>query len=122
MDVPQVLLIAGHAAAFVLIGVMTWAACRWWYGRKLQAAACRLYKIDQSRLFANQQTMQARAQIETLKKELVARQAVAAMPPAVQHRPRPMVVAEVPPAERKPEGAGTSLPASFGFADTQLIA
>lgn len=118
MDLPQGLLLAGHAAAIVLIGVMTWAASRWWYGRKLQAAAYRLHKSDQSRLFANQQTMQARAQIETLKKELAARQAVMAVALPAPSRPRPVYVAEVNPA--RPEAPSPAAPP--GFANTQLMA
>jgi len=50
--------------------VATWAGCRWWYGKKLKAAANRLHKSDQGRLFSQQQTLQAKQQIETLKKEL----------------------------------------------------
>ena len=42
----------------------TWAACRWLYGRKLVAAGARLKKSDQSRLFSQQQTAQAKKQIE----------------------------------------------------------
>src|SRR5947208_16498429 len=49
---------------------LTWAACRWWYGKKLHAVAQRLHKSDQSRLFSQQQTLQAKKQIEALKKEL----------------------------------------------------
>ena len=50
--------------------VATWLACRWSYGRKLLAAANRLHKADQGRLFSQQQTTQARQQIESLKAEL----------------------------------------------------
>ena len=56
--------------ALVAASAATWAACRWFYGKKLVAAALRLKKSDQSRLFSQQQTAQAKKQIEALKKEL----------------------------------------------------
>ena len=56
--------------AFTVASLATWAGCRWWYGRKLLAAAQRLHKSDQGRLFSQQQTLQAKKQIEALKKEL----------------------------------------------------
>jgi len=50
----------------------TAGACHWWYGRRLSAMADRLDKLDKARQFSQQQTLQARKQIEKLQKDLAA--------------------------------------------------
>ena len=53
-----------------LAGALSWIGCRWWYGRQLTALNLRLQKTEKARLFAAQQTNQARKQIATLQKAL----------------------------------------------------
>jgi hypothetical protein len=79
MDIRQagVLAVAIPVAIAVASAVM-WAACRWWYGRQLSAAAHRLQKSEKGRLFSQQQTAQARQQIGLLKAEIEAHQQTAA--------------------------------------------
>ena len=71
MDIRQAgVLAVAIPVALLVASVVTWAACRWWYGRKLAAAGQRLQKIEKGRLFSQQQTAQARQQIGQLKAEV----------------------------------------------------
>jgi hypothetical protein len=100
----------------------TGAACRWWYGRKLQAAAQRLNKSDKGRLFSQEQTLQAKRQIEALKKELAILQLASADAQSSRHRMRELE--EAIAAAERPEPADSGLmplPAAHGFADTQVM-
>ena len=87
--------------AFIVASVVTWAACRWWYGKKLMAAAQRLQKSDKSRLFSQEQTQQARQQIEQLKGELASHQQSAAEHQAMRRRAQ--VEEALQASERAPE-------------------
>lgn len=67
MDVMQL----GWSVASGLAGVLlAWAGAAWWYGRKLKASAHHQDKLEASRQLLNQQTSQARRQIEQLQREL----------------------------------------------------
>ena len=66
----------------------TFAACHWWYGRKLAASAERLEKSEKARQFSAQQTLQARKQIEKLQRDLAASQRARAEAEAAQARER----------------------------------
>jgi biopolymer transport protein ExbB/TolQ len=111
---------------FVVASFATWAACRWWYGRKLSAAAQRLHKADQGRLFSQQQTLQAKKQIDALKKELAEQRA--ALNDTEIHRRRTreleaaLAAAELALERAAENGSGLMpLAASHGFADTQIM-
>ncbi len=114
-----VLLVIGLAVA----SAATWVGCRWWYGRKLLAAAQRLHKSDQGRLFSQQQTAQARKQIEALTKELEAQRKVHSGSEASRQRTRELEQA-LAAAERVVESHSGMTPlvaAAHGFADTQIM-
>jgi len=123
MDMSQGIFMVFAGLVGVVAGsVASWLACRWWYSRKLAAAARRLHKSDQGRLFSNQQTMQARQQIETLKKELAALAPMGS--PQQQSRQRAADLDEVLRAgefETSRTGGYTPEPPSHGFADTQVV-
>ena len=62
MDIRQAgMLAVAIPIAIAVASVVMWAGCRWWYGRKLAAAAHRLHKSEKGRLFSQQQTAQARS-------------------------------------------------------------
>ena len=88
--------IMGTLELFVFLAVSTalcaatWAACRWWYGRKLEAAAQRLEKMDKARQFSAQQTVQARKQIEKLQHDLATQQRARAETDALRAREKNM--------------------------------
>ena len=108
--------------ALVVASVVTWAACRWWYGRKLLAATHRLQKSDKSRLFSQEQTLQARRQIEQLKAELASHQQSAAENQAT--RKRAAQLEEAMQASERPVLADSGrmpLVSAHGFADTQIL-
>lgn len=111
-------LVIGLAVA----SLATWAACRWWYGRKLLVAAQRLHKSDQGRLFSQQQTAQAKKQIEALKKELADQRAELTDTVASRKRTRELEQA-LAAAERAAEDNSNLMPLapSHGFADTQIM-
>ncbi len=113
-----VALLVGLAIA----SMATWAVCRWWYGRKLLAAAHRLHKSDQGRLFSQQQTLQAKKQIESLKKELAEQRLALSDGEASRKRARELEQALLA-AEREAEDNSTILPRAHaqGFADTQIM-
>jgi hypothetical protein len=106
----------------VVASLATWAACRWWYGRKLLVAAQRLHKSDQGRLFSQQQTLQAKKQIEALKKELAEQRAALSDSEANRMRTRKLELA-LAAAERAVEEQSSLMPLapSHGFADTQIM-
>jgi hypothetical protein len=106
----------------VVASLATWAACRWWYGRKLRVAAQRLHKSDQGRLFSQQQTLQAKQQIEALKKELAEQRAALSDSEANRMRTRKLELA-LAAAERAVEEQSSLMPLapSHGFADTQIM-
>jgi len=108
--------------ALLVASVVTWAACRWWYGRKLLAAAHRLQKSDKGRLFSQEQTLQARRQIEQLKTELVSLQQSAAENQAARRRAAQLEEA-LYATERaaEPDSGRVPLVSAHGFADTQVL-
>ena len=115
--------------AFVLVvalaaaSLATWAGCRWFYGKKLLASALRLKKSDQSRLFSQQQTAQAKKQIEALKKELdEQRKMMVVDTEASRKRTRELEQALLA-AERVVEDNSGMMPLApkNGFADTQIM-
>ncbi|MEP7303449.1 MAG: hypothetical protein ABI699_18185 [Caldimonas sp.] len=108
--------------AFLVASLATWAGCRWWYGKKLAAAAHRLRKSDQSRLFSQQQTAQAKKQIEALKKELAEQRKALQDTEASRQRTRDLEVALLA-AERAVEDNSDMMPLAprNGFADTQIM-
>jgi hypothetical protein len=108
--------------ALLVASVVTWAACRWWYGKKLAAAAHRLQKSDKARLFSQEQTLQARRQIEQLKTELASHQQSAADGQAARRRATQLEEA-LQASERAAVPASAMLPlvSAHGFADTQIL-
>ena len=101
----------------------TWMSCRWWYGRKLLAAAARLQKSDQGRLFSQQQTAQAKKQIEALKVELEHHRKALADTEGNRQRMRELEMA-LAAAEHVVESSSAMMPlaaVSHGFADTQIM-
>jgi len=105
-----------------LASIATWAACRWWYGRKLLVASQRLHKSDQGRLFSQQQTLQAKKQIDALKKELAEQRAALSDTEVQRKRTRELELA-LAAAERAAEDNSNLMPLgpSHGFADTQIM-
>ena len=123
MDMRQGFTIAiGLLVGLVLASAATWALCRWWYGRKLLAAAARLQKSDQGRLFSQQQTAQAKKQIEALKQELEHHRRALADTEVNRQRMRELELA-LAAAERLVESHSERMPlsAAHGFADTQIM-
>ena len=107
-------LVAGMAASV--------GASRWWYGRKLLAAAHRLHKSDKARLFSQEQTLQARRQIEAPKTELAALQLASADAHSSRQRVRELEEAIAVADPEPPADSGLMpLPAAHGFADTQVM-
>ncbi|MBV9891328.1 MAG: hypothetical protein JO090_10645 [Rhizobacter sp.] len=124
MDIRQAgVLAVAIPVAILVASVVTWAACHWWYGRKLAAAAHRLQKSEKGRLFSQQQTAQARQQIGQLKAELESLQQSAAEVHAVRRRAAQLEEAlsaiEQPAA---PDALGMMpVVSAHGFADTQIL-
>ena len=107
----------------------TFAACHWWYGRKLAASAERLEKSEKARQFSAQQTLQARKQIEKLQRDLASLQRARAEAEAAQARERnlrevlaaaePPAAAPTPSVARSADPGGPVAPTLVnGFADT----
>ena len=119
MDLLQAFVVV---VALVAASATTWAGCRWFYGRKLVAAAARLKKSDQSRLFSQQQTAQAKKQIEALKKELEEQRKIVVDSEASRKRTRELEQALLA-AEKVVEDNASMLPLApkNGFADTQIM-
>ena len=126
MDIRQAgVLAVAIPVALLVASVVTWAACRWWYGRKLDAAGQRMLKIEKGRLFSQQQTAQARQQIGLLKAEIESHQQIAAENQAARRRAvqaEEALGASERAAEVSSQGA-VMLPlvAAHGFADTQIL-
>ena len=123
MDIRQTgVLAVAIPVAFLAASVVTWAACRWWYGRQLAAAAHRLAKSEKGRLFSQQQTAQARQQIGQLKAELEAQQQNVADVQAARRRAAQLEEA-LSAAERAPAPDLDMMPlvSAHGFADTQIL-
>jgi len=114
-------LVAAIPLAFLVASVVTWAACRWWYGKKLAAAANRLQKSDKSRLFSQEQTQQARRQIEQLKGELASHQQSAAENQAVLRRAQAEEALQASERAAEPDSGRMPLVSAHGFADTQVL-
>jgi|ERR1700712_797781 cell division protein FtsB len=107
--------------ALLVASIVTWAACRWWYGKKLLAANHRLQKSDKGRLFSQEQTLQARRQVEQLKAELASHQQSAVENLAMRKRAQ---LDEALQASARPELADSGrmpLVSAHGFADTQIL-
>jgi hypothetical protein len=124
MDIRQAgVLAVAIPVAVVVASVVMWAACRWWYGRQLAAAAYRLQKSEKGRLFSQQQTAQARQQIGALKAELETHQQASAELAAAKRRALQLEEA-FQSAERERESvpaATMPLVSAHGFADTQIL-
>jgi biopolymer transport protein ExbB/TolQ len=108
----------------VCLCVATWLACRWWYGRKLDAANHRLQKLEKARLFSTQQTLQARKQVEALQKDLAEQQETMAQVQVERQRSRHLEAALKDAADAESEAQSEALGRrpSHGFADTQPMA
>ena len=114
-------LVAAIPLAFLVASVVTWAACRWWYGKKLEAASQRLQKSDKGRLFSQEQTQQARRQIEQLKGELASHQQSAAENQAVLRRAQAEEALQASERAAEPDSGRMPLVSAHGFADTQVL-
>ncbi len=108
--------------ALAVASLATWAGCRWWYGKKLVVAALHLHKSDQGRLFSQQQTLQAKKQIETLMKELAEQRKMLQNTEASRKRSRDLEQALLA-TEFAAEGNSGMMPPgpTHGFADTQVM-
>jgi septal ring factor EnvC (AmiA/AmiB activator) len=113
--------VAAIPLAFLVAALVTWAACRWWYGKKLMAAAYRLQKSDKSRLFSQEQTQQARRQIEQLKGELAAQQQSAAEFQAARRRAQAEEALRASESLAEPDPGRLPVVSAHGFADTQVL-
>lgn len=125
MDLRQPASIALVLSAVAVFGSgATWAACRWWYARKLSVAAQLLDRTDKARLFSQQQTMQARRQIEQLKTELGTLQQSAAESDSARRRAGDLE-SRLASASEGPaaivESGRVPLVSAHGFADTQVL-
>ena len=120
MELLQALVVV---TALLVASLATWAGCRWWYGKKLVAAALRLKKSDQSRLFSQQQTAQAKKQIEALKKELVEQRKKVQDTEASRQRTRDLEQALRAAEQVVEDEESDSMPLTpkNGFADTQIM-
>ena len=128
MDIRQAgVLAVAIPIAIAVASVVMWAGCRWWYGRKLTAAAHRLQKSEKGRLFSQQQTVQARQQIGLLKAELEVHQQAAAELEAAKRRAAQLeeVVRSAERDRTRAEIADMGVPVvaaqAHGFADTQIL-
>ncbi len=119
----DVALTMATSISVVVTCILTWTACHWWYGRKLLAAAQRLQKSDKGRQFSQEQTLQARRQVEQLKAELESHQRSAGESQAAARLRAARREEERRAAERVPEPDASFMPivAAHGFADTQIL-
>ena len=114
----------------LVAAALTWAATRWWYGRKLRRVEARLAKLHADRESLQEQVKRARQQLGQVQKDLSTwRLAVA----NVQNHKNGAAVAETPPVPAPapassikakldiPSGLVFEAPptAAHGFADTQ---
>lgn len=115
------LFIAGLSA--IGLCAATGGACHWWYGRRLTAMADRLDKMDKARQFSQQQTLQARKQIEKLQKDLAAPRGAAHPDSATRPRaPDDATRAQAAMAAALAAGDQRSQVPVHGFADTEPAA
>jgi len=108
------------ALAALVAAVATWLLCHWLYGRRVSALLAKLGKSEKARLFSVQQTLQARKQIEALRKDLAAQQE--AMAQAQVTRARSRHLEEVLKAASEAEAESVARRPANGFADTQPMA
>ena len=121
MNMPgEFLAVACSLGGGAVAALATWAACRHWYGRKLVAAAQRLYKSDQGRLLSQQQAQQARKQIEQMRGEIELLRRKPGERSAQQERARALEVA-LTAASAHDDDEADPAPAAHGFADTQIL-
>lgn len=120
MNFPQGWLALALWIGGLAVAALTWVACWWWYGRKLKFAALRLHKSDQGRLASQQQTTQARRQIESLREELEVLRRSAAHTQAHLNRTRELEFS-LARAEQSITEEEAAPSASHGFADTQIL-
>jgi hypothetical protein len=117
MDLRHLIIVSSGSA---LAGLLTWAACHWWYGRRIEDLTTKLVKVEKARLFTVQQALQARKQIEALQKDLAAQNE--ALEQAQVARQRTRHLEEVLKAASAADAAQTLLPRpANGFADTQPL-
>src|SRR6516164_2178884 len=120
MDIRQAgVLAVAIPMAIAVASVVMWAGCRWWYGRKLLAAAHRLQKSEKGRLFSQQQTAQARQQIGILQAaaELeAAKRRAAQLEEVVRSAERERARAAIADM-----GVPVVAAQAHGFADTQIL-
>ena len=69
METPELLTVV-HA---VLGGLLAWAGCRLWYGRKLRIVSARAQKLHADRETLHEQVKQARLQLGQVQHDLAAR-------------------------------------------------
>jgi hypothetical protein len=113
-----------QAVAIVASGAATWAGCRWWYLRRVNALTRQLRRLDAAQQSAVQMGAQARKQIEEMQRLLTeyrrrltsaeqgrARRTVAV--PAAAPAAEPVEFAETI------SGAAPFAPRPGGWADTQ---
>jgi len=108
------------ALAALVAAVATWLLCHWLYGRRISTLLSKLGKSDKARQFSVQQTLQARKQIEALRKDLAAQQE--AMAKAQVARARSRHLEEVLKAASDAEDEKVAHRPANGFADTQPMA
>lgn len=107
--------------------VLTWAACRWWYGRERRRIEHRMSKLQVDRDALQEQVKRARQQVAQLQKELSTWRLASPAPVAgktVGARPPEPASAAAPAVRLRPEilsGLVFEEPqlAAHGFADTQ---
>ena len=118
MDLRYWIIVASGSSLACLV---TWAACHWWYGRRIDGLNTKLVKVEKARLFTGQQVAQARKQIEALQKDLAAQNE--ALEQAQVARQRNRHLEEVLKVASEADAAESLLvrPAN-GFADTQPLA
>jgi hypothetical protein len=112
-------------APFGLV-LLTWAACRWWYGRRHHRLEHRFGKLHADRDALQEQVKRAREQVAQLQKEL-ATWRLAGPAKSATGRPAETHAAPQAPVQSKAEilgGLVFEAPqlAAHGFADTQPFA
>ncbi len=120
----DVALTMATSVAVIVTCLLTWAACHWWYGRKILAAAHRQQKSEKERAFSREQTLQARRQVEQLKAELESHQRSSSESQAAARQRASRLEEERQAAvERAAASESAFLPivAAHGFADTQIL-
>jgi bisphosphoglycerate-dependent phosphoglycerate mutase len=125
MDIRHdVALTMAASIAVVVATVVTWVACHWWYSKKIFAAIQRLHKSDKGRQFSQEQTLQARRQVEQLKAELESHQRSASKQSQEAARQRAAQLEEERRAAQRSQIADSGfmpIVAAHGFADTQIL-